>query len=143
MGQPPEQNKNLQKQKLKTEIIKMTSKRNQFVSTRSRAHAGGISWGRNQNMTAYMPSAKLGPVAHVVIVTLLIALLGLLYLTQLNKTSSFGYEMSELNTRQAELAAERDDLKVENARLQALNRVKNSSVAASMTSPASTDYVNN
>lgn len=121
----------------------MTTKRNQFISIRSRSRASDISWGRNQNMTAYMPSAKLGPVAHAVIVALMIALLGLLYLTQVTRTSSFSYEMSAIDDRRAELTAERDDLRVENARLQALNRIKNSSVAASMTEPASTEYVSN
>ncbi len=90
-----------------------------------------------------MPSAKLGPVAQAVIVALMIALLGLLYLTQLTKTSSFGYEMNEIDDRKTELVAERDDLKVENARLQSLSTVKNSSVAASMTSPSSVDYASN
>jgi hypothetical protein len=122
----------------------MTSKRNQFISTRGRGHKSASgTWGRNQNMTAYLPAAKLGPVAHTVLVALLIALLGLLYLTQLTKTSSFSYEISEIDNRRAELVAERDDLKVENARLQSLTRVKDSSVAASMTAPVSTDYASN
>lgn len=94
-------------------------------------------------MVAFAPSAKLGPVAHAVIVALMIALLGLLYLTQLTKTSSFGYEMNEIDNRKSELVAERDDLKVENARLQALSRVKDSNVAANMTTPASVDYATN
>jgi hypothetical protein len=122
----------------------MTNQRTQFVSTRSRGRSQPTSsWGRNQNTVAFAPSAKLGPVTHAVIVALMIALLGLLYLTQLTKTSSFGYELNDIDSRKSELVAERDDLKVENARLQALSRVKDSSVAASMTAPASVDYATN
>jgi cell division protein FtsL len=76
-------------------------------------------------------------------VALIIALMGLLYLTQLTRVSSFSYELSQIDERKAELVAERDDLKVENARLEAQSRIKNSSVAANMTEPASTDYMTN
>ncbi|MDR0955509.1 MAG: hypothetical protein LBM73_00090 [Candidatus Nomurabacteria bacterium] len=115
----------------------MTQKRNQFQSIR-----GGRAavFGRNQNMTVYTSGAKLGPVAQAVIVALLVALLGLLYLTQLTKTSSFGYQLNSIKDKQTQLAAERDDLTVENARLQALTRVNNSSVAAAMTTPVDTNY---
>lgn len=122
----------------------MTSPRTQFTSTRNRSRVQkNASWGRNQNTVAFMPSAKLGPVAHTVIVALMIALLGLLYLTQLTKTSSYGYEMNSIDDKKTELVAERDDLKVENARLQALSRVKDSNVAANMTAPSSVDYATN
>ncbi|HRK41000.1 MAG TPA: hypothetical protein PLN95_02880 [Candidatus Saccharibacteria bacterium] len=100
-------------------------------------------WRRNQNTVAFAPSATLGPVAHTVLVALMIAVLGLIYLTQVTKTSTYGYQLDNLETQRSELLAERQDLENENARLQALERVKNSSVAASMTKPASTEYANN
>lgn len=125
----------------------MTSSRRQFVSRRPsvRAYAGAdagvaMSWGRNQNLVEYKTGVKLGPIANIVTVVLLCALLGLVYLTQLSKTGSFSYELNDINQKKSELAAEQDNLKVENARLQSLNSVKNSEVASAMTNPASTDY---
>jgi hypothetical protein len=100
-------------------------------------------WRRNQNTVAFVPSATLGPVAHTVLVALMIAVLGLIYLTQVTKTSTYGYQLDSLETKRTELLAERQDLENENARLQALERVKNSSVAATMTEPVSTEYATN
>lgn len=90
-----------------------------------------------------MPASKLGPVAHTVIIALMIAVLGLIYLTQVTKTSFFGYQLNERQTQLDTLAVERQNLEIENARLQALERVKNSDVARAMTTPNSVDYANN
>lgn len=100
-------------------------------------------WRRNQNTVAFAPTATLGPVAHTVIVALMIAVLGLIYLTQVTKTSTYGYQLDSLETKRSALLAERQDLENENARLQALERVKNSSVASTMTEPVSTEYATN
>lgn len=100
-------------------------------------------WKRNQNTVAFAPTATLGPVAHTVIVALMIAVLGLIYLTQVTKTSFYGYELDERNDAIASLKVERQELEVESARLQALERVKESSVAKAMTDPASVDYATN
>ena len=122
----------------------MTSSRQQFVSVRPsmRADAGVGNWGRNQNLVEYRSNVKLGPTANVVVIVLLIALLGVLYLTQLSKTGSYSYEQNKINQRKSDLVAEQDNLKVENARLQSLANIKNSTVAKVMTAPATTDYAN-
>lgn len=118
----------------------------QFVSTRAgmrayvNAGASGGNWGRNQNLVEYNNGAKLGPIANIVIIILLVALLGIFYVTQVSKTGSYGYELNDINEKKSELAAEQDNLKVENARLQALSNIKNSGAATAMTSPVSTDY---
>ena len=95
----------------------MTSSRQQFVSVRPsmRAYAGVGNWGRNQNLVEYRSNVKLGPTANVVVIVLLIALLGVLYLTQLSKTGSYSYEQNKINQRKSDLVAEQDNLKVENA----------------------------
>lgn len=105
-----------------------------------RAYAGTANWGRNQNLVEYKSKSKLGPVANMVVIVLLIALIGLLYLTQLSRTGSYSYELNDINERRTELAAEQDNLRVENARLQSLSAIKNSEVAQAMTAPATTDY---
>lgn len=122
----------------------MSSRNRQYVSTRpsvrAYAGAGSTSWGRNQNLVEYKSGSKLGPIANTVVIVLLVALLGLLYLTQLSKTGSFSYELNDINEKKSELAAEKDNLEVENARLQSLASIKSSATAQAMTNPASTDY---
>ncbi len=109
-----------------------------FVSSRR-----SRQWQRNQNTVAYAPRAALGPITHTVLVALMIAVLGLIYLSQVTKTSSFGYVLQNQTDELSSLAAEQQDLEVENARLQALTRVKESNVAKAMTAPISVDHVTN
>lgn len=97
---------------------------------------------RNQNSTKFKSDVKLGPVAHTVLVALMIAVLGLIYLTQATKTTAFGYEAQGLETEIAELSAKKSELEVQNARLTSLAQVKNSSVASAMERPQSTDFAN-
>lgn len=97
---------------------------------------------RNQNTVRFRVGANLGPVSHTVLIALMLAVLGLVYLTQITKTSTFGYQRNELTTKQEELASENADLQVETARLQALERVQQSNVAKAMTPPAQTNYTN-
>ena len=100
-------------------------------------------WRRNQNTVAFSSVTTLGPVTHTVLIALMIAVLGLIYLTQVTKTSYYGYQIDDRQTKLDGLLAEKQNLEVENARLQALERVKNSSVAASMETPKTVDYATN
>ncbi|NCU40293.1 hypothetical protein EOL73_00855 [Candidatus Saccharibacteria bacterium] len=109
-------------------------------SRRQRQATANRQWQRNQNTVAFAPKVSLGPVAHTIIIALLVAILGLIYLSQVTKTSSYGYELDRQNTEMATLTAERQGLEIENARLQALSRVADSSIAKSMVEPTSTDY---
>ncbi|GHU08827.1 hypothetical protein FACS189431_5800 [Alphaproteobacteria bacterium] len=119
----------------------MTSARAQFTSARH-SNGGTSIWGRNQNLTAYAPTSKLGPVTTLIIAVALIVVMAFMYAFQVMKPSAFSYEFYEIDQKRTELASERDDLRVENARLQSLTRVKDSNVAAVMTAPASTEYAN-
>lgn len=97
---------------------------------------------RGQNTVRFDASKPgLGPVSHTIILALILAVIGLLYLTQITKTSAYGYEVSALNERKQELIEENEALTVESARLQALERVKNSDVAKKLGNPQSTDFV--
>lgn len=108
----------------------------QLYSLRQRGN-----WNRNQNNTAFVSTIKLGPVAHTVLVTLMVTVLGLIYLTQATRATSYDYEAQKIDNQIAELETKNSDLEVENARLTALENVQNSSVAKAMTAPAATDYV--
>lgn len=98
------------------------------------------NWGRNQNTTRYVSNVKLGPVAHTVFVALMITVLGLIYLTQATKATSYSYEINQIDRKIDELAVKKDDLEIENARLTSLGSIKNSSVAREMTTPSDVTY---
>lgn len=99
------------------------------------------NWSRNQNTTRYVSSVKLGPVAHTILVALMITVLGLIYLTQATRATGYDYESQRIDSQIAELTEEKSDLQIENARLTALETIKNSAVAREMTTPASTEFV--
>ena len=69
--------------------------------------------------------------------------LGLLYLTQVTKTNSYGYKISELSTQASALQQERSELEVSAARLQALDRVKNSDATKNLVSVAPSSTLTN
>lgn len=92
---------------------------------------------RNQNTTSFRSQKKgIGPVSNTIILIVLACLLGLLYLTQVTKTNSYGYQINALNEQQTELRQEHAELEVSSARLQALDRVQNSDPAKSLVSVA-------
>lgn len=107
----------------------------QFQSRRS------SSWNRNQNTVAFASNVKLGPIAHTVLIALMITVLGLIYLTQATRATGYDYQAQKIDSEIAELTTKKSDLEVENARLTALETVKNSNVAKSMSTSESTDYV--
>ena len=112
----------------------MSYRTQQFATRRQQ------SWGRNQNTTRFESSVKLGPVAHTVLVALMITVLGLIYLTQATRATSYDYEIDRIDSKISELAVQKENLEIENARLTSLNTVKNSTVAAEMTTPVQTSY---
>lgn len=92
---------------------------------------------RNQNTTAFTSKDKaIGPVSNTIILIVLACLLGLLYLTQVTKTNAFGYQIDKLNKQEQTLQQEHDELEVASARLQALDRVKDSQPANELVSVA-------
>lgn len=113
-----------------------TYNRGQYAQRRS-------SMGRNQNTTRFVSSIKLGPVTHTVLVALMITVLGLIYLTQATKATSYDYQAQKIDSQIAELSEEKTDLEVENARLTALSTVRESSVAKAMTKSDAPAYVSN
>ncbi len=96
---------------------------------------------RNRNITVFgAQTGALGPVSNTVILIVLACLIGLLYLTQVTKTNSYGYTINALQQQQLQLQNQKADLEVASARLQSLERIQNSSVARNMvsTTPSST-----
>jgi len=100
--------------------------------------------GRNQNAVSFrVKERSLGPISNTIILIILACLLGLLYLTQVTKTNAFGYRINDLQSQQAQLTSQHDDLEVASARLQSLDRVKTSQVASTLVPVTPADTVQN
>lgn len=124
----------------------MALDRQRFISHNQRGSQAlnRNAWGRNQNTTNFRNTKKgIGPISNTIILVVLACLLGLLYLTQVTKTNAFGYQLNGLNKQQAQLQQEHDELEVAAARLQSLDRVKNSDVAKGLVSVAPSATVQN
>ena len=99
---------------------------------------------RNQNATSFQVQERtLGPISNTIVLIVLACLLGLLYLTQVTKTNSYSYRIDKLNQQQSQLQQEHNDLEIASARLQALDRVKNSEVAKKLVSIESSVTIQN
>ncbi len=97
---------------------------------------------RNQNAVAFSATTKtIGPVSNTIILLSLLCLIGLLYLTQVTKTNSFGYQINGLREQQVQLKDDKQDLEVASARLQSLERVASSNVAKKMVSTTPADTI--
>ena len=69
----------------------MSYQQNTYYSRRQQ------NWSRNQNTTRFVSAIKLGPVAHTILIALMITVLGLIYLTQATRTSGYGYEAQQID----------------------------------------------
>jgi hypothetical protein len=99
---------------------------------------------RNQNVVPFVrDKVGFGPVSNTIILIILGCILGLLYLTQVTKTNAFGYKINELRSEAASLQTEHDELEVASARLQSLERAKNSPVSSAMVTVTPSGVVQN
>lgn len=97
---------------------------------------------RGQNAVSFVAvSRTLGPISNTIILLALACLIGLLYLTQVTKTNSYGYTINSLQQQQSELKDQKANLQVSSARLQSLERVASSDAAKGLVSVAPTGSV--
>lgn len=90
---------------------------------------------RQQNSTRItVREQTLGPVSNTILVIVMACFLGLLYLTQVTKTNTLSYQLNDLKTQESGLKTERNDLEVAAARLQSLERARNSQTATALVS---------
>ena len=98
---------------------------------------------RGQNAVSFVAATRtLGPVSNSLILIILACLIGLLYLTQVTRTQSYGTTINALQERQSELKDQKANLEVASARLQSLERVSSSNVAKGLVSVAPSGSIN-
>lgn len=81
---------------------------------------------RNQNLYRSKTELKLGPVSSGAVIVAIIAVLALLYLNAITKTSVFGYQVTDLQKQRNQALATKQELEVEAARLTSINQIQNS-----------------
>ncbi len=96
-------------------------------------------WVRNRNIVRHTPKT-LGSVSQSVILGILVLVVGLIYVTQGTKATSYDYELSGIESEIAEWQAKQEDLNVERARLTSLASAETNEVAASMPNAVVTGY---
>jgi len=106
------------------------------------AYSSGRTMRRSQNRIRFQSNNSYGPITRTLLLVLVIGTLGLLYLTQITKTSAYGYQISELEDRKKTLLDENESLRVEAARLQSIERVRKSDFARSLQSDSDVSLAN-
>ncbi|HSH31696.1 MAG TPA: hypothetical protein VK963_03475 [Candidatus Saccharimonadales bacterium] len=95
---------------------------------------------RNQNLYRRSTKLELGPVSVGFVMIAIISVLALLYLTQITKTSVYGYRLSELTARQAKLTAANQEMQVEAARLRSIQQIKATPAVAHLVPETKVNY---
>ncbi len=97
------------------------------------------AWVRNRNTVRHTPKT-LGSVSQSVILGVLVLVVGLIYVTQGTKATSYDYELSRVEGEIAKLEAEKEDLAVERARLTSIAMSGESEVASTMSTGQVSGY---
>lgn len=95
---------------------------------------------RNQNLYRQPATVVLGPTSATFVVVAVVGVLALLYLHQITKTGALGYKVNNLAKTRDAVAAQKQDLSVEAARLQSIAATKSSPVAAGMVPQTQVSY---
>ncbi len=98
---------------------------------------------RNQNLYRNKAELQLGPVSASIVMVAVIAVMALLYLNQITKTSVFGYQLRDLQTQRKEAMAAKEELEVEAARLSSIQQIQSSKTVASLVPTTGASYTKN
>lgn len=91
------------------------------------------SFRRNRNFTnSRVSTTSLGPISTTFLLIIIVGVLALLYLTQVTKTSVYGYEVNSLTTERQDLIERKQELEVEAARLQSIARIRDNKAVGSL-----------
>lgn len=97
------------------------------------------SWSRNRNTVRHTPRA-LGNLSFSAILGMLVLIVGLIYVAQGAKATSYDYALSNMESEITELTAQKEDLAMERARLTSIAASEQSQVAANMANAVVSGY---
>jgi hypothetical protein len=95
---------------------------------------------RNQNLYRSKSELRLGPVSVGFVSVAAIAMLALLYLNQITKTSVFGYKVTDLQRQRNQILASKQELEVEAARLSSIQQIQSSKAVVGMVPESQVTY---
>jgi hypothetical protein len=95
---------------------------------------------RNQNLYRNQADLKLGPVSASMVIVAIIAVLALLYLNSITKTSVFGYQLTDLQKQRNEAINAKKELEVEAARLTSIQQIQNSKAVSGLVPTTQVTY---
>ena len=104
------------------------------------SHRSRSTFARNYN-TVRLKKRGLGSISTIVIFIMLTVIFGLIYVSEGTRAMSYDYEISNVESEITEMNAKKDDLAVEQARLNSIASAKNSTVAANMEDATVSGYV--
>ena len=95
------------------------------------ANAVNSGYSRNRNTVRHQ-ARGIGRISAIAILVIEVFMIGLFYVSEQSKVTTYDYKMSAMDAQIANLEAERDDLKVEQARLNSIAKNAKSTVVANM-----------
>lgn len=111
-------------------------------------YASATSMSRNSyrvnknNIVHSTRKSGVGPATNTIVLVLLACLLTVIYLSQVTRTNSYSYQLDGLTTEKTQLQEEYASLEVESAKLESVERIRQSQVATELVNPASIQVVN-
>ena len=112
------------------------------MSKTTRRRTRGISY-RQNNISLIQDTLQLGPVANTVLMIVLVSFVGLMYLSQVTRQNDFSFEVNTLTEQRDELLRQNDALQVQQARLQAVERIESSTAALDLQEPTEIQFIGN
>ena len=98
---------------------------------------------RNRNSVRVDIISGFGPIANALVLGVILAMLGVLYITQVTKTNSFGYQINNLTTQKNNLVDQKQQLEIDIARLQSQERLAQGNASSAAQEPSKTIYIDN
>ena len=103
-----------------------------YATRRASSVTLSSSWAKNRNVVRHESRATLGPVSHTITVMLLVLVVGLIYITQGTRATSYDYALNKVNHDIVRLEAQNNSLAAENARIMAAAASEMNEVASAM-----------
>lgn len=95
---------------------------------------------RNQNLYRQPARLQMGPLSASFLVVAIVAVLALIYLNQVTKTTMLGTRLASLETQQNQVQSQQEALSVESARLQSIQHIQSSKAVSDMVPASNVTY---
>jgi len=101
-----------------------------------------MAFRKNQNFVRNKIKVQSGPITSTIMLIVMVIMLGLMYLSQVTKTSTFNYKISNLEKKQSDLQATKDNLAIDAARLQSIAEARKAAETAKLEPIKTVSYTN-